>query len=132
MSSTDVSKYDPEYSEQQDTTEPPTPTDPNKCLTEEDLQKKLNTGDFNKQLSGVISDATGFLNSYIKDQNNIKKRVSGEAPGRPKENPGGLSGHLLGTLGSPLGALGRLLESQSAVEDRKSEKVKSSKNLRFY
>ena len=40
MSSTDVSKYDPEYSEQQDAVEPPAPTDPNKCLTEADLQKK--------------------------------------------------------------------------------------------
>jgi hypothetical protein len=76
MSSTDVSKYDPEYSEQQDTVEPPAPTDPNKCLTEADLQKKLNTGDFNKQLSNVISDATGFLNSYIKDQNNIKNNTA--------------------------------------------------------
>tara|TARA_B110000858_G_scaffold107024_1_gene122388 strand:- start:626 stop:1354 length:729 start_codon:yes stop_codon:yes gene_type:complete len=76
MSSANVAKYDPEYKEQQNATTKPESSDNSKCLTNEDLQKKLNTKDFNKQLSNVISDATGFLNSYIQDQNDIKNNVA--------------------------------------------------------
>ena len=74
MSSANVATYDPEYTEQQNTTT--TPTDDSNCLTNADLQKKLNTNDFNKQLQNVITDATGFLNSYIQDQNNIKNKTN--------------------------------------------------------
>lgn len=74
MSSADVATYDPDYTEQQNATTPPPPDDGN-CLTNADLQKKLNTNDFNKKLHNVITDATGFLNSYIQDQNNIKNKT---------------------------------------------------------
>jgi hypothetical protein len=76
MSSPNVAKYDPEYKEQQKATTKP--SDNSNCLTNEDLQKKLNTKDFNKQLSNVISDATGFLNSYIQEQSDIKNNVADE------------------------------------------------------
>lgn len=74
MSSVNVAKFDPTYKEKQNATTPP--SDNSSCLTNDDLQKKLNTEDFNKQLSNVISDATGFLNSYIKDQNDIKNKTA--------------------------------------------------------
>jgi len=83
MSSPNVAKYDPEYKEQQKATTKP--SDNSNCLTNEDLQKKLNTKDFNKQLSNVISDATGFLNSYIQEQSDIKNNVADEQSALDRE-----------------------------------------------
>ena len=73
MSSADVATYEPGYTEQENPTS--SPSDDNSCLTNIDLQKKLNTDDFNKKLQSVITDATGFLNSYIHDQNSIKNKT---------------------------------------------------------
>ena len=69
-----VAKYDANYKEQQKTKTKPTSNDG--CVSNDDLQKKLNTTDFNKQLGGVISQATGFLNSYMQDQNDIKNKTA--------------------------------------------------------
>ena len=73
MSDTEVKTYDTEYEEQQNTNE--SSENQSNCLTADDLEKQLNVGDFNKQMTDVISDATGFLKSYIQDQNNIKNKT---------------------------------------------------------
>lgn len=73
MSSANIATYENEYTEQQKN-RPPTSRD-SKCLTNENLQNKLNTDDFNKQMQNVISESTGFLNSYIQNQDNIKNNT---------------------------------------------------------
>jgi hypothetical protein len=83
MSDTEVKTTDSENEEQQNTND----QDDNQggCLTVDDLQKQLNVGDFNKQMSNVISDATGFLKSYIQDQNNIKNNTHQRQRGLEEE-----------------------------------------------
>ena len=83
MSDTEVKTTDLENEEQQNTND----QDDNQggCLTVDDLQKQQNVGDFNKQMSNVISDATGFLKSYIQDQNNIKNNTHQRQRGLEEE-----------------------------------------------
>jgi len=50
--------------------------DPSKCITADDLDKKLDTNKYNKQLGDVMTQAQDFLNSYIKDQNDIKNNAA--------------------------------------------------------
>jgi len=67
----DVSKFDPNYKEQQKAKKPP-PVGSAKCITADTLNSKLDVGKFNKMMSDTVNTATGFLTNYIQEQQTIK------------------------------------------------------------
>jgi hypothetical protein len=65
-----ASDYDPNINEQQNATE----SDPSKCLQADDLGKHLNIAKFNKMMNNTASKVTDFVDSYIKEQQDIKDK----------------------------------------------------------
>jgi hypothetical protein len=65
-----ASDYDPNINEQQNSTK----SDPSKCIQADDLGKHLNIAKFNKMMNNTASKVTDFVDSYIKEQQDIKDK----------------------------------------------------------